>query len=197
MIPEGLDYAVTSLASVLRKGPVIELAGRPWTRDERLAERLGTADQLAWRAAALVGGRIVTVAAVTAILPYIKSFLIQEQSGLGVVQATYWAGELCWSWVEKDDPCWQAVLNLTADSVKIAEAKPKETDAFHGLYVVAACSEDMPAEGLAAYYKSRRHQLGWRSFQVDRRKVDPFGYLQANPSRSHLAFQKNEGLTSK
>lgn len=62
MIPEDLDYAGTSLASVLRNGPVIELAGRPWTRDERLAERLGAADQLAWRAAALVLGRIVTVA---------------------------------------------------------------------------------------------------------------------------------------
>ena len=82
MTPQTL-YAVTSLVSVFRSGSAIELAGRPWARDEHLFDgHLGTADQLALRAAGLAGGRVVTMAAVRALLPSIECFLSQG-NGLG------------------------------------------------------------------------------------------------------------------
>jgi hypothetical protein len=184
MQDETLNFAITCLASVFRTDDLIEVAGHPWSREERLADRFGTADQIAWKAATLVGGRFVTAAVVRPLIPCMEDLLRQERSGLGVVQATYWAGELHWNWIGKQDPCWQAVLGLAGGAPKVAASEPKEIVGSGGFYVVAVFSEDIPAAGLAAYYRFRREQLGWRFSQVDRRTVDPFSRLYSHPPYS-------------
>jgi hypothetical protein len=189
---KNLDYAITSLVSVFRNGSEIELAGQPWTREERL----GTADQIAWKAATLVGGRLVTPATVKPLIPCLARFLRQEKSGLGVVQATYWAGELSWSWIGKDDTCWQGVLSLAGNLDAIAKSTSESLTDYGGVYVIAVCSGDVPAKGLADYYTQQRRRFGWRIFSVDRRKVDPFNCLQSDsPQRGRNGLSQPAAST--
>src|SRR5271156_5242595 len=176
-----LGFAITSLVSVFRNGEAVELAGQPWTGEERLADRFGTANQLAWKAATLVAGRLRPAAAVNTLIPCVTRFLRHERNSLGVVQATYWAGELNWSWIGKEDARWQAVLRLAGNSDSVADSAPDQLTDSGGVYILAVCSGDIPARGLANYYIRQRRQLGWRIFSVDRSKDDPFNFLHSAP----------------
>ena len=77
MQDETLNFAITCLASVFRTDDVIEVAGHPWSREERLADPFGTADQIAWKAATLVGGRFVTAAVVRPLIRMCCNFVVE------------------------------------------------------------------------------------------------------------------------